>query len=309
MPGAPRKQDRFGWAGPELAVAEYPKFKSAFHSFFIAGQEVSTENQRVVAWDAFQELNLKYDFAGQTQEIGDCVSWGIANAIMATAAWEIARLGEPERWHPMFPPWFYAISRLTPEGGNGRLGRQDGSLGSWAAAATLKYGCLRSDYQGVPEYSGRVAKAWGTERDGQWNEFKPEADQRDIKSAARVRSADQLRDAICNGYFASIASNRGWAMGLRDQDGKSWFHGRDRWPHQMAYWGYDPDPVPCFYMKNQWGSAHGRQLDGPDGGGWREFDEVDHDLRQPHTECYVVSQFDGYPAEHRKPDHDFMGPK
>lgn len=232
----------------------------------------------------------------------NCVSWGAANAIMGTMAYEIVRLGDAEEFKRVFQPYLYAIGRLTPEGGNGRLGNQDGSLGSWQAAAVEKYGVLRSDFQGVPAYSGRVAKQWGTQRNGPWRQFIDEADNHLIKASARIRNADELKQAICNGYFCSIASNKGWSMRLRDSQGKSWFQGRDTWPHQMAIMAFDVQPMDCFYMKNQWGiNAHGPQLDGPQGGGWRTADEIDSDLRNPGTECFAFSQFNGFPSNEEKP--------
>lgn len=232
----------------------------------------------------------------------NCVSWGAANAIMGTMAYEIVRLGDLEEFKRVFQPYLYAIGRLTPEGGNGRLGNQDGSLGSWQAAAVEKYGVLRSDFEGVPAYSGRVAKEWGTQKNGVWRKFIDEADNHLIKASARISSAAELKDAICNGYFCSIASNKGWSMRLRDSQGKSWFQGRDTWPHQMAIMAFDVQPMDCFYMKNQWGiNAHGPQLDGPQGGGWRTADEIDSDLRNPGTECFAFSQFNGFPSNEEKP--------
>lgn len=290
-------QPRFGWRGPDEAVREMARLSDVFAEFLIVG---AAERKRTCAWDCWN--NIGWDINAsilRQQEIGDCVSFGGAIAVAAVAAYEIDRLGEPERFHVPFPPYLYGISRVMPEGGNGRL-RADGSLGSWLAATIVKYGVLRADFDGVPEYAGSVAKSWGASRQS-FNQFIAEGTQHLIRSAAPLRSGDQIIDAICNGYFCTIASNKGYSMRLRDDRGKSWFVGSDTWPHQMSLIAYDPEPEPCFYRRNQWGNAHGKQLDGPDGGGWVMVEEIDREARQSGTEVFAYSLFDGFPSDQQKP--------
>lgn len=291
-----------GWLGEHESQAAWEYMRERFPEFKIVGE---TEYKRTCAWDAWAELG--FDINRSTlykQEIGDCVSFGAAIAVAAVMAHEIVRDGEWEKFHVPFPPYLYGISRVMPEGGNGRLGNSDGSLGSWMADTIVKYGVLREDFHGVPKYSGSVAKQWGASRRA-FDQFVDEADNHLMKTAAPVRSADELRDALCNGYYCTIASNRGFSMQLKDEKGKSWFVGRDSWAHQMSYIAYDEEPEPCVYIRNQWGTAHGRQLDGPDGGGWRRLSDEDSFLRSSGVECFAFSRFDGFPSEKEKPRNWF----
>lgn len=234
----------------------------------------------------------------------NCVSFGAAIAVAAVAAHEIVRLGDFEQFKVPFAPYLYGISRLTPEGGNGRLGGSDGSLGSWMADTIVKYGVLRDDFEGVPRYSGRVAKQWGTRRNA-WDGFVGEADDHPIKSAARIRSVTDLAQAVANGYYCTIASMRGYDMQLKNDRGKSWFKGRDTWPHQMSIIAVDTEPELCFYRRNQWGTAHGQQLDGPDGGGWVTADSLEKEIADSGTECFAMSNFIGFPSKAEKPRNYF----
>jgi hypothetical protein len=181
--------------------------------------------------------------------------------------------------------------------GKGRLGRDGGRLGSWAAEGVQKYGVLAADEPGVPAYSGGLAKQWGTA--GPPAEMIELAKPHLVRSAARVTTYEQLRDGLYNGYSATIASMKGWAMKLKDDGGKSWFTGRDTWPHQMWIAGFDETGSrPGIYRGNNWGeTAHGPQLDGPAGGGWQDADDIAKELRDSGTECFLFSQFDGFPGQ------------
>lgn len=291
--------DRFGWLGPEAAREAWPAVADEFRPFrcYGAGAE---EIKRTCAWDSWNKIGFAINKSILfQQEIGDCVSFGAAIAVAAVMAHEVVALQEPERFEVPFPPYLYGISRLMKEGGNGRL-RGDGSLGSWMAATIKKYGVLRASYQGVPKYSGTVAKNWGSRKDS-WDQFIDEADDHCIRTIAPINNCNDLACAITNGYFATIASMRGYANDLKDDKGKSWFVGRDTWPHQMSLIAVDTEPELCFYRRNQWGSVHGPQLDGPDGGGWVRAVDLEPELRDQDTECFAFSSFDGFPSESSKP--------
>lgn len=287
----------FGWLGPAAAQYEWERMQSHFGTFRIYG---ATERKRTCAWDNWEKLG--FDINRSTlakQEIGDCVSFGAAIVVAAVAAHEIVRMGDLEKFHVPFPPYLYGIGRCMPEGGNGRLSG-DGSLGSWMADTIVKYGVLREDYQGVPKYSGGVAKQWGGSRRA-FEQFLPEGTQHLIKTAAPINSVEDVIDAVCNGYYVTIASMRGYSMQLRDDRGKSWFTGSDQWPHQMSFVAYDPDPEPSLYRRNQWGTAHGKQLDGPDGGGWVRCADVEREIASSESEVFAYSNFIGFPSEREKP--------
>ncbi len=282
----------FGWAGPEAARRAWDAFGANFPTFRIVGDAESSQGKRACLWDAMQKVTGSF-LPNLRQEIGDCVSWGARNAVDHTAACEIAA-GEREQFHPSFPPYFYGISRVQI--GGGRLGNSDGSLGIWAAEGVRRFGVLASDTESCPNYSGNVAQKWGSQ--GPPKNFIEIATPHVIKTTARIRNYADLRDALINGYACTVASMRGYAMQLKDTDGKSWFVGSDTWPHQMAFLGVDDNPKqPAVYRMNSWGpTAHGPQLDGPPGGGWCHAENVDRELRDDGVECFAFSGFEGFPA-------------
>ena len=284
-----------GWAGPDAAKREFEALEQFFVPFNVVGQTESSAGKRCVLWDYARKVNGGQDLPNVAQQVGDCVSWGMKHALDHLACMEINRLGDNEEFHESFAPYFYGISRYQI--GGGRLGNSDGSLGSWAAEGARRYGVLRQDAQGVPKYSGSVAKQWGSK--GPPQEFIEVAKSHLLKSAAEIKSWEQARDALFNGYSLTIASNRGFAMKLKDDGGKSWFTGTDTWPHQMCILGYDETGTrPGYFRLNSWGpDAHGPQLDGPNGGGWDDVEKLDKELRSNQVECYALSQFDGFPAQ------------
>lgn len=247
------------------------------------------------------EVEKDNSFIANGYAVHNCVSFGAASAIDHLACWEIARLKQPERFRKAFQPYIYGTSRVQI--GGGRLGNSDGSLGSWGAQAMLQYGILPSDAQGVPTYSGNVAKTWG--RSGPPKEMLDFAKPFVIKSAAEIGSYEAARDALTNGYALTYASNRGHAMDLQlDQaTGKGWHHGNDTWPHQRCVIAVDDDPKrPGVFVLNSWGAqAHVPNNDGPTGGGWFDAEEFDRDLHKSGVECFALSLFDGFPADNFKP--------
>jgi len=213
--------------------------------------------------------------------------------------WEIVRLGQPEKYRPLFAPWLYAISRCTPEGGRNQLRGGAGSRGTWVAT-TIKYGVLAADETGVPAYSGRIADQWGENRG--WQDFQQVAIKHQFRTVAEMKSAADAADAINNGYFVTIAGNREYPNQLTNRGGKGWYGRGPRYPHQTSLLAFDVNPEPCFYDSNQWpGHAQG-QSDGPDGGGWRTFDYIDREIKSGEVECFAFSMFDGFPGEAMKPD-------
>ena len=289
----------FGWNGPresqETWAAFDPNDEQRFQKLAPISTYRNSDGERMVFWN-FTEKLLGKHIVNIPQEIGDCVSWGMRNACDCLACFEIVKLGDGEEYKPSFPPYFYGISRVQI--GGGRLGGSDGSLGIWAAKGVKEYGVLPTDDL-TSSYNGQIAKKWGSS--GPPADKISEGKKHLIQEFARVRSYDELKQALMNGYPATIASMRGFNMQLQfDPDtNKHWFTGRDSWPHQMAILGIDDNPKrPGVFRMNSWGdNAHGPQKDGPLGGGWQDANDIDKELRDNGTECIVYSAFNGFPAQ------------
>ncbi|NMC81672.1 MAG: hypothetical protein GYA63_02315, partial [Armatimonadetes bacterium] len=215
-------------------------------------------------WELAKEV-LGREYAAGKQEVGDCVSWGMKQAGEIRSIIEIAS-GQEERFRRWFAPWIYATSRNQIGGGlNG-----DGSLGVWAAAAVSKYGILFEDDEGVPPYSGSVARSWGNARnvrDPEYGKFMPTASDNPCV-CVEVESVEEAV-AMIRDYRRplTIASSRGFKMEPRVVKGKLVFTPSGTWMHQMCFVEYDPE-LPALYRLNSWGTdAHGRPLNGEIAGG------------------------------------------
>jgi hypothetical protein len=284
---------RHGWLGQDAARRALDRLGERFPSFFIAAQTRATSGRRVVLWDYTRKV-LGGHLPTLRQEIGDCVSMGAANAVNYLACMEIVRLSDRERFRPAFPPFLYGVSRVQIGGGHLE---GDGSLGIWAADAVRRFGVLAGDANDVPPYSGRLARRWG-EPPGPPQALMDRAKPHLLKSTALVRTYEQVRDALINGYPVTIASTQGFRMRPAVDRGKHWGVPAGTWAHQMCLVGCDDDASrPGCYCLNSWGAdAHGPPGDdAPPGGFWIDAHVVDRMVRQ--GDSFAFSQFEGFPEQ------------
>jgi hypothetical protein len=299
-----------GWLGPE-AEAEAKRDLQARGLFQSFSFDEAVERRLIVAsdpviqrpvWELAKQV-LGREYTAGRQEIGDCVSWGMKQAGELRSIIEIAA-GQEEKWRPWFAPWIYATSRNQI--GSGLSG--DGSLGSWAAAAVSKYGVLFEDDEGVPPYSGSVARSWGfasNRRNPVYIKFFDVAKDNPCASV-EVKSVDEAVRMVRDFRRPlTIASMRGFQMRPREYKGKHVFTPSGTWAHQMCLIEYDSE-LPALYRLNSWGSdAHGRPLNGEiAGGAWNLLDDLEREFRSGDVECFALVEFDGEPGE---PDHRILG--
>lgn len=296
-------EQRFGWLPHEQRSVEVKKevegIMSSLPTFEIKGAVEDSAGKRVVLWD-FATKVLGQHLPTFTQEIGDCVSMGMANCANYLQVVQIAlgmnkTDGTPMDFHPSFQPYIYGVSRVQI--GGGRLGGSDGSIGAWAAEGCKKYGILRADFTGVPPYSGSVARQWG--RSGPPANFLNEAKQFLIQTYSPVMSYEQVRDALVNGYPVSVASNRGFRMTLQDRGGKLFGVPSGSWAHQMCFIGVDDTGSnPGCYCMNSWGAnafSPGHKNGEPPGGFWVDPETVTQMCRA--EDSFAYSNFDGFPGQ------------
>lgn len=310
---APNYKNRFGWLGPYAAKKawESDALRAEFVPFVITGRTPKSDARtRFAPWDrAIQLATGKPQLRKYAQLIGSCVSHGAKNAVENLSCVEIALKGEREEFHDIYSPWYYLISRCSPEGGNGQLGNQDGSLGSWMAATIKLYGTLYYDDPGLPEYSAATEKLFGRDK-SLIAKYKHVAADNLVKGVARLRSAQEVRDAILQGYMVTCASMWGAGMKAKKVHGKHWmWQGRDNWPHQMSLiawcdgtdcpWGVQHPPMG--FRENSWGPdthapADSDEVDGPGSGAWQDAEDIDNDVRKGDSEYFAFSDQEGWPA-------------
>lgn len=290
-----------GWAGPDEAIRAWQSEDVRSHFQQYPRGQVR-EYKRFCYFDRCSTIATGSKWLRHyAQGTGDCVGFGLKNALEPLSCVAIAR-GAKQRFSYIFVPYHYAHGRNSPEGGNGRLGSGAGSLGSWQIASAFVHGILFFSDDGGLDYTGRVSDSWGNPRSKEWLKWRPTAVDNLLLTAARVHDADEARDAICNGAMLTIASSRGFSQRLQDRHGKSWFRGSSVEHHQKAYVGYAPagdtGPHPeALLDQGSWSATyHGPQIDGPIGSGWVELELVDEILHMRGTECYAISAWAGLPA-------------
>lgn len=245
-------------------------------------------------WTLTKQINDGKHLPTFEQKIGDCVAAGISQAGSRLQVAEIVAMYQEEVLRPWFVPYIYGISRVQI--GGGQIDG-DGSTGTWGAAAVKQYGVLFDDDLEVPDYSATIARGWGRPP-GPPSQFIVPAVQRLVNTTSRLRSVDDLREALCNYYPVTIASSQGFAMEPIDRDGYHVFVPSGSWMHQMALIAWMDKPFEAAYRLNSWGPyAHGSPLNGePPGGAWCTAECLAKELRNTNTEVYTYSKFNGYPS-------------
>ena len=265
--------------------------------FMLVGDAAAEDNSKknVRLWEPMVALRGSH-FPNVPQEIGDCVSWGAANAVNYLQAVQLIR-GPPDLFEfaPAFPPYIYGTSRVTVGVKHGSHFRGDGSVGAYAAEALRDCGCLKATAKDCPPYSGKLAKEWGASGPPDW--AANEAKRYTVETIAQVKSAEEIRDAVCHGFPVTVASDWG-TKSIRPQDGRNVAKHDGMWPHQMCCIAYDGSgSAPYWYLLNSWGpNAHPQPLQGePPGGFWVDRKSMNYIASQ--GDCWALSGFDGFPAE------------
>lgn len=231
-------------------------------------------------------------FDKEAQEGPDCTSHAARNGGDIPRAVEIDVKGEPEEW----------ITRGATEhlyGARGHSGK--GMQPALAAGFLHKYGhLLRLKYKfaDLSKYVYRVGAGWGG-RNGPPQAVRDEAAKHPFRYQARIRSVEEARDALANGYGVFCGSQYG-TDGKRDKRGVWKFN--DSFNHSMV-WGAADDGVILtddlyFLVVNSWGPwASGGMPDwGPIPKGAGLIPSRDAKWMIETGECWAIGDFDGFPA-------------
>jgi hypothetical protein len=259
------------------------------------GQDNSKRNVRL--WDDVIAVNGEH-LPNIAQLIGDCVSFGTAHAIEYLQCVQSNRGPPAGGYHPVSTMFLYGASRVTIGSEHGSHFSGDGSVGAYAAEAANKLGVLPSDNPKCPTYNAANARDWGRRGPPQWaldaaSSFK-------VQTVAQMKTTDDVRDAICNGYPVTICSQFGTNT-IRPQDGRMVAKHDASWGHCMCIVGYDGSGrQPYWYVLNSWGpDAHPAPLQGePPGGFWIDQKTLAYivDPRKS-GDCWAFSSFVGFPAQ------------
>jgi hypothetical protein len=297
-----------GWK-EDLHKEAWEKIKHLFSPFKIDGDTkvkkktmYSGAGRKRMLYEIVKKVLGKYT-PNYAQSIGDCTSFGAKNVNEYLSCTQILLENKAEGFRPIFPPYFYGVGRVIigKEYGTDFACSEDGGIGSYVSEGVTKYGALFADEDGVPKYSGQVAKSWGC--DGPPNNFVSIAKRHLIKSAARITNWDDFVNAIVNGYPIHFCSNLSFQM----QPNSNGFHEQtsEGWPHCMGFIGVDDEwKDPYAILLNSWGEdAHGILKDFYTGetlpGGCLRVHKsvIEKALRDQDVEAFAWSQYDGFPAK------------
>jgi hypothetical protein len=274
-----------------MATLKYPLFGDASKRITDSGKgKLSIPYKSVLKFD-----KNPYN---ERQVTGDCVSHGTRNACDVSRAVEIDVGGEREAW----------IARGATEAIYGARGWSgEGMTGSKAAEFVNKIGgiLVRQNYKGVidlSKYNGMLGAGWGGR--GVPDAVLDLANDHQIKTTSLVRTVEEARDALANGYGIAVCSNYGFNS---TRDKKGFARQSGSWGHCMAWIACDDTGnEPAFLVQNSWGKwndgGHPEWGPIPDGSFLIHSDVAEGMLKQ--NGSYAFSNFNGFPLQ-KLPNYGF----
>lgn len=234
--------------------------------------------------------------------IGECIGAGTARALDATMACDIYTRKENEIWKSLANvEGIYAIGRLD------NLGRGDGSTGIWSVSGLNKYGTLHrllygeSDLRSTKPIQGREWAERGLPKD-----LIEKAKEHKVIASALVRTPDEVKAALQNGYGIILCSDVGYN---NTRDRLAFLKRQGSWNHCMACLGWRPASSgrEGFLIAQSWGNDWANGPIYPSdciyGGFWITPDDLKAHLRS--EDCYAIAGFEGFKKRNLKWDEIF----
>lgn len=265
-----------------LGELPHPLFGAAAYGLYGSG-----EGKVALLYKHVQKVDPTFGYH-EKQVTGDCVSHSTRNAVDVTRCIEIVN-GEQESW----------VARGATEAIYGSRGHgRQGMSCSGAARFVHQSGgiLLRKDYGFVDlsKYQGMLGAGWGSR--GVPADVKNEGKKHQVKTISLVKSVQEARDAIANGYAISVCSGSGFSS-RRDKHGIAKRSGG--WSHAMAWVAMDDSreiyDETLFLVQNSWGVWNGgpKRFDQPDGSFW--IRQRDAEVMLSQNGSWVFSDVDGFP--------------
>lgn len=247
----------------------------------------------VVLTDIIEKVTGKFETRVQT--IGDCVSMGTALGVDIAKAVDIYIKGDFEEWiAETSTEEIYAGGRIII--GRGGIGYNDGCVGAWAAKFINQYGALpRGKYGNVDttKYSGERARLWGRPNSGPPTSLIEECKKHPISITSLVKTAEEARDLIANGYPIAVCSNQGFGN-RRDSEGFS--NPEGSWAHCMCAVGTRDDGRPGILLQNSWPKswiAGPKKFNQAEGSFWVDFETFERRMLSQ-SDSWAISGYTGF---------------
>lgn len=284
---------------PEASDAD--NLASEFRTFgdTPAGQ-VKDLPKQLFLWEAERKLTGEPPPAKDQNPEGSCVGFGTTTAVERTlAAAIVARDGDRSEFAHFSEEVTYIGSRTfgaKAAGGQSMNPRTQGSAGVYAKQWCTQWGMVpKAKYQSadLSEYSAARAAQWRST--GLPKELEAVAKKYPVKSAAKVTSWAQFKQAVGNGYGVSICATWSYSR-QRDANGVA-LPTREGWAHCMAGDGYIvlPDGREFGHIENSWSKngGAGPYHIGPTGWGnpstagfWASAESIERALREGNSYAY-----------------------
>lgn len=285
-----------GWVDDIEATENFIKdTKYPFLSQLNSGIKGTGKNKIALLHRFFEQITCK-PLEPHVQTIGDCVAQSYGLGVDILTAVQILLRKRPERWlTKCATEIIYAGARV--EIAKGKL-RGDGCNGIWAAKFIKEYGILlRQKYlkYDFTTYSGPKARKLGKKGVGVPDDLEPLCKLHPVKTFTIVRSWEECRDAVANGYPVTITGRVGFNR-TRDKNGflkKS----RNSWNHSMLIAGIDDNfKRPGALIINSWGKdwvSGPTRHNQPAGSFWCDAKVIDKVMKQGAS--VALSNYKGYP--------------
>jgi hypothetical protein len=155
---------------------------------------------------------------------------------------------------------------------------------------------LRKKYDNydLSKYNGKLGDSWG--RTGTPRELVEVAKQNQVKTVSLIKSVQEAKDAIANGYCLAVCSMYGFSS-TRDKNGIAIRNGQ--WSHAMSWIGVDDTKErlneTLFLIQNSWGvwNSGPKFYEQPDGSFW--IREQDAAGMIASGEAWALSNVSGFP--------------
>lgn len=243
--------------------------------------------------------NLVYDIGVEHKEHAfiangfiahNCVSHATRNAVDITRACQIMA-GSPESF--MVRSATEGIYGFRGHGGQGMTCERAVRFVTTDGGVLLR---KKYDKYDLSNYNGRLGAAWG--RSGVPKDLIILAKENQVQTASNIKSVEEARDAIYNGYGVFFCSGLGFSS-TRDNNGIAKRSGS--WAHAMSFIAMDDTrelfDETLFLIQNSWGVWNNgpKRLGQPDGSFWVRQSVAESIIAVGST--WALSNVDGFPAQ------------
>lgn len=259
-----------------------------------AGKSADPLPEKIYLWQVFKRMDARGPPQKNQLQVGSCVSFGTNNAIIRTMACDIILQKKNFEFKDIVEEVTYAGSRV--EIGGGRISG-DGSVGAWAAQFVKDYGVVARGVYGsndLSAYSESRCRAWG--KSGVPADLETVAREHPVQTITQVKSWEEAKRALANGYGIAVCSNQGFSM---QRDSRGVARPQGNWGHCMCLDGFHTEGGSEFgHIENSWGpSAHTGPVgwgDPSTSGFWADSVVIDRMLRA--NDSWAFSAVKGFPA-------------